>query len=236
MSRLEQIRAELQNVLGPDIGVGVTDPKALNGALLPEEEPAMANALNKRRLEFASGRAAARQAMKDLNLPSYAIPMAADRSPVWPAGIVGSITHSDDICIAAVAHDYHKVSIGIDVEPEAPLGSEFEEIICTPSERAWLDTQGSAQHRRLATQIFCVKESIYKALYPLTGQVIGFNEVELELPFQNCTGFVLKANKQTETLSVETRLITIRNFIFTYAGFAEIPFSTAHRHKFYDQT
>ncbi len=40
-----------------------------------------------------------------------------------------------------------------------------------------------------------MKESFYKALYPLTGQMIGFDEVDVKLPFQNITCFVLRTKK-----------------------------------------
>jgi len=218
MSRLAGIKTELRRILGPEVGVGIADPKAPDGALLPEEQRAMARAVKKRLHEFTSGRLAARQAMAELSHPPAAIPMAPDRSPVWPDGLVGSITHSDDICIAAVAQSGLGRSIGIDIEPDTPLDPDLEEVICTPSERDWLDTQPSDRRGYLAKQIFCMKESVYKALYPLTGQVIGFDEVEIEFPARRVTF----AGKLTEFHAV-TRLTTIRNSIFAYANLTETP-------------
>jgi 4'-phosphopantetheinyl transferase EntD len=41
--------------------------------------------------------------MDALGLPERPIPMGRDRAPVWPEGVVGSISHSDAFCLAAVA-------------------------------------------------------------------------------------------------------------------------------------
>ena len=73
---LAGIKAKLQQILGPDIGIGVTDPKSPDEMLLPEERPAMARAVEKRVLEFTAGRVAARQAMSAIDYPPSALPMA----------------------------------------------------------------------------------------------------------------------------------------------------------------
>lgn len=166
-------------MLGPDVGVAVTDPHITSAPLWPDEAPAMTRAVPKRQLEFAAGRQAARAAIVDLGLPAAAIPQGQDRAPIWPDGLTGSIAHCDDICIAAVARPGQIKSLGVDIEPATPLESNLEDIICTKAERAWLDTL-PAESRGLTTKIiFSAKEAVYKAQYPLTGQVIGFDEIEL---------------------------------------------------------
>ncbi len=179
MTELDLIRTELRDLLGSDIGIGVTNPKALEGVLFPEEAYAMDRAVPKRRLEFTAGRMAARQAMAEIGHPQTAVPMAPDRSPVWPDSLTGSIAHCDDVCIAVVAQSNSIRSIGIDVEPDIPLDPDLEEVVCTPSERVWLNTQLAKERGYLAKLIFCAKESAYKALYPLTGKVIGFEDLEV---------------------------------------------------------
>ena len=85
--------------------------------LLPEEECAVASAVEKRRREFAAGRACARNALAKLGMPEVAIPRGAHGEPVWPAGAVGSITHCDGFCACAVARRELIWSVGIDAEP-----------------------------------------------------------------------------------------------------------------------
>src|SRR5689334_8284722 len=62
--------------------------------LFPEEEHAVGNSIAKRRIEFAGGRYCARIAMTELGFSPCAIPGGPDGAPVWPLGLVGSITHS----------------------------------------------------------------------------------------------------------------------------------------------
>jgi 4'-phosphopantetheinyl transferase EntD len=164
-------------MLGTDVGIGITDPHDPEKGLCEAELPAIARAVPKRRQEFSAGRRAARAAMAELDLPPAPIPMGAQREPLWPQGIVGSIAHCDTLCIAAISRKNQ--SIGLDIEPATPLPADLEDIICTPPERAWLDTLPPQTRGLRAKQIFSAKEAVYKAQYPLTGKVIGFDEVEL---------------------------------------------------------
>ncbi len=173
---MDAIKAALQDMLGPQFGVGVTDPADPPDGLWPEEKAAVARAIPKRQSEFAAGRRAARAAMAALNIPPVPIRQGAQRAPVWPKGLYGSISHCAGCCIAAVTHDG---TIGIDVEPATPLNSDLIRMICTAPEQAWLTTQPDPC--LAAKLIFSAKEAVYKAQYPLTGQVIGFQAVTLDI-------------------------------------------------------
>jgi 4'-phosphopantetheinyl transferase EntD len=175
---MDGIRAALQNMLGPNVGIGVTDPKAA-GALWPEETAAIARAIPKRRAEFAAGRHAARSAMVELGRAPCAIPQGPDRAPLWPAGLSGSIAHCDECCIAAVAYKKDYQTLGLDIEPATALAPDLTDIICTKPERDWL--ANLPDPGLAAKMIFSAKEAVYKAQYPLTGKVIGFDEVTLEI-------------------------------------------------------
>src|SRR5207249_10625362 len=52
---------------------------------------------------FDMGRACAAELLAELGARETSVAMAADRSPVWPQGYVGSITHTDDLLGVAVA-------------------------------------------------------------------------------------------------------------------------------------
>src|SRR5690349_17676802 len=62
------------------------------------EAALVARGADKRRREFAGGRACARRALAALDAPSAALLVAAERAPAWPAGWVGSITHAAGYC------------------------------------------------------------------------------------------------------------------------------------------
>lgn len=175
------IEAALRNMLGPSVAVALSDPRETTDDLMPDEQAYITRAIPKRRYEFAAGRRAARHALTELSLPPTAIPQARDRAPVWPKGIVGSISHCDTHCVAALASQSTCRSLGIDIEPAIPLSAELEPVIATPSEQRVLQTLPLAQRLQRAKQIFCAKEALYKAQYPLTGLRLGFHDVELEL-------------------------------------------------------
>jgi 4'-phosphopantetheinyl transferase EntD len=178
------IQAALRDMLGPDVGIGITDPRAPTKPLMQDEVPAMTRAIPKRVAEFTAGREAARAAMAGLGLPQAAIPMGDNRAPLWPAGLVGSIAHMDDLCIAAVSENHQ--SLGIDVEPATPLEQDLWDTICTTGELAWL--HGQPNPGLAAKMIFCAKEAIYKAQYPLTGRTLDFQDVEILLVLEPVFG------------------------------------------------
>ena len=73
--------------------------------LFPEEQAVIANAVDKRRLEFTTARACARVALGKLGLPPVPIVPGPRGAPRWPAGVVGSITHCAGYRACAVARD-----------------------------------------------------------------------------------------------------------------------------------
>jgi 4'-phosphopantetheinyl transferase EntD len=150
--------------------------------LHPEEAPAVARAVAKRRGEYAAGRACARGALAALGVAPGPIPRDAERgAPVWPEGVVGSITHCDGYRAAAVARGSEILTLGIDAEPHGPLPEGVLEIVhSTAAERAALaaltaESPGVHWDRLL----FSAKETVYKAWYPFHRRMLGFNEAEL---------------------------------------------------------
>jgi 4'-phosphopantetheinyl transferase EntD len=146
--------------------------------LLPEEAKLVAKAVKKRRREFATGRACARRALRMLGWPDVAVLVGQAREPVWPSGIVGSITHSVGYCAATVARAVELKSIGIDVEVNSPLPDGVEDLVCTQAE---LDHAARLPGQNWSTVIFSAKESLYKAWYPITRKWLGHLDAELTL-------------------------------------------------------
>jgi len=153
-----------------------------NAPLYPEEAPAVARAVAKRRAEYAAGRACARAAIAALGGEPGPIPRDPERgAPVWPAGVVGSITHTDGYRAAAVARTGDILALGIDAEPHGPLPEGvLDVIVATSAERAALadltDRHPAIHWDRL---LFSAKETVYKAWYPYHRRMLGFNEAEL---------------------------------------------------------
>lgn len=149
-------------------------PQLHDAELFPEERACLANAVEKRRAEFGTARICARRALAQLGFPPRPLVPNKDRSPVWPEGVVGSITHTRGYCAVVVAPDSTFVSLGVDAEQDKALTADLIQMICTPHERAGLA-------ERDAVIYFAAKEAFYKCQYPLTKKYLGFQDVELDI-------------------------------------------------------
>lgn len=143
------------------------------GLLLPGEANGIHNWVEKRQLEYSTGRHLAHVAMQALGVVPMAIDRHDDRSPIWPAQILGSIAHCDDLAIALVALAGACRGLGVDVERRGRIGSDLFATLFTAHE------QGAISSGTSATELFCAKEALYKAVHPLVKTFINFTDVSL---------------------------------------------------------
>lgn len=140
--------------------------------LYGEESRLVERAGEKRRREFATGRECAREAMAALGVTSAAVPGGDHGEPLWPAGLVGSITHCEGYCACALARAAEVAGIGIDAEPNLPLPAGVD----LPSIASTSECQGVAALQRAQPEVrwdkllFSAKESVYKAWSGLSGE------------------------------------------------------------------
>jgi 4'-phosphopantetheinyl transferase EntD len=150
--------------------------------LFPDEEAAIAKAVDKRRREFTTARACARAALAKLGLPPVPIVPGLRGAPQWPAGVVGSITHCAGYRASAVALARDVVTIGIDAEPHDPLPAGVLGAIAHGEEGARLTALAAARPDVCWDRmLFCAKESVYKAWFPLTRRWLGFEEASVTI-------------------------------------------------------
>lgn len=148
--------------------------------LFPEELPMVARSIDRRRREVAAGRACARRALELLGSRAVALPADGDRVPRWPDGVVGSITHTHAFCAAAVAWQRDLRSLGIDAERAIrPPRDDVMRLIATPAEAAWLATLDEPARGLASAMVFSAKEAVYKCQFPLTREMLDFQDVEL---------------------------------------------------------
>jgi len=114
--------------------------------------------------EFRLGRLCARHALGGLGLLPKAIPVGRDGSPRWPAGSLGSISHSHGLCGAAICRAGRYRGIGFDIASDLPLDAAIARAICAPAEVAWLGERTESERGYLAKILFSAKESVWKAL------------------------------------------------------------------------
>ena len=161
--------------------------------LHPEEAAAVGRASAVRCREFATGRACARQALARFGVHDFPLRRDAQRLPLWPPGIVGSISHSGGRCAVAVARTDVVLGIGLDLERIDRMKPAVLDRICTAAERAWLEEQGGGEQASeddidWATLLFSAKECTYKCYFPLARTRLGFRDVEIEMQ-PACTSF-----------------------------------------------
>jgi 4'-phosphopantetheinyl transferase EntD len=189
-------RALDEIVRGDAIAVEAAD-EDWEAPLAPGEAAAVSGAIERRRREFAAGRACARRALAQLGVPVAELPSGADRVPQWPPGVIGSISHTRGWCAAVVARCGALRGIGLD--GERLITGERANIfpmIAQPAEWAALGPLASeAELQWAGTLLFCAKEAAYKAQYPLTGLMLEFDDVEIavDLPARAFTARVPRA-------------------------------------------
>ncbi len=151
--------------------------------LLPDEARSVERAVEKRRREFAAGRLLARELFAQMTsneaVRSASLLNDANRVPVWPAGIVGSITHCRSLCAVATTHAAHSAGIGLDVEPAEPMNEELEQYVMRDAEYARLDVLPQEVRTLGSLLVFSIKEAVYKAIYPIRRRFLEFHEVEI---------------------------------------------------------
>ena len=150
--------------------------------LLPEEAAHLGRAVPKRMQEFAAGRLCARRAMAEFGMPDFPVQVAADRQPIWPDSLAGSITHTAGFCAAVVAERRRIQALGLDSEVVGDVKTEIWSHICLPSEMAWIRSLPTSEQAAAVTLIFSAKEAFYKCQYPLVGERLGFHDVRIEAP------------------------------------------------------
>ena len=142
----------------------------------------------KRQREFAAGRSCAAVLLNRWNVVEE-VGVAKDRSPIWPDGFVGSISHTDRWVWAAVAKSEDRPAIGIDTEivvsPETC--DMLDSDIVTESERLVIESLGLSPQVGF-TLAFSAKEAFYKCWYPVTNSFFEFKQVAI----QSCTADTIR--------------------------------------------
>lgn len=135
----------------------------------------LANAGRKRKAEHLAGRIAAVHALRDYG--SKAVPgIGAQRQPLWPEGLSGSISHCATTALAVVS----RRPVGIDIEtlftPQTAAELQYSLI---DSEEERLLRLSPLPFPLALTLAFSAKESLYKAFFGQTHPLIGFDSARI---------------------------------------------------------
>lgn len=133
----------------------------------------------KRKAAFIAGRVSAARAVAQLQGDPQVPKVGEARQPVWPRGIVGAITHTDDYAAVVVGRQREYRRLGIDAEMLLDLreAQSMAPVVLTPNERQM--KHPGINFACFVTIAFSAKESFYKAIYPLVGRFIDFHSVQI---------------------------------------------------------
>jgi len=131
--------------------------------LYPDEEVFVAKAADKRRRDFALGRSCARAALNQMGQTSAAIGIGEGGAPLWPAGVVGSITHTAGYAAALVGDARRFGGVGVDAERVGGVTQDLWPRLFDAAERDHLMSLENESRAVMATLLFSAKESAYKA-------------------------------------------------------------------------
>lgn len=141
----------------------------------------------------STGRALARELLRNMGVVPGPMLRRVGGQCAWPTGMVGSIAHDDDVAVCVLSGGGVNVAFGVDVEPALPLPAEIvPDVACHPAERAFVADDPVA-----ARQLFCAKEAVFKACFPVDELFLEHADVELltaagnQLTMRTSTGWLL---------------------------------------------
>ncbi|RUU45390.1 4'-phosphopantetheinyl transferase superfamily protein [Mesorhizobium sp. M6A.T.Ca.TU.002.02.2.1] len=187
--------AAIRQLVADGIVIEGGDFKPADRDWLLEEELSLGNVVPARRREFRAGRIYARQALRGLGIPESVIPIGHDRAPVWPTGIVGSISHTRSLCAVAVGLSADCLGIGIDIEEDSPLSDELTKLVSLASELKERDVIEGRLGYDLPKLLFVIKEAFYKMHFPLNRRFLTFHDVRVELDVENAKAMVIRPSR-----------------------------------------
>ncbi len=163
-----------------DVGDDVRVEDSFPGIVVPDR---LSRAVLKRKLEYCAGRFCAQEALRRCSpeLSEVAIGSGARGEPLWPSGIVGSITHTHGFASVAVARTSEAHAIGLDAERtiNEKLAGDVLEQLATPSEVASLVSGTGWSRAEVLTFVFSAKETIFKCLYPEVLRYFDFRDARI---------------------------------------------------------
>ena len=144
--------------------------------LFPQEQKLIKKAVDKRRLEFAAGRACAREALVAIGLGPMPILQNEAHAPLWPHGVRGAISHSHTWAGAAVTGSPELCGIGLDIETIRRVNQGIGRMVLTQQETDFHAALPDTEKQQYLALVFSAKEAVYKCLAPLSAVRIGFKD------------------------------------------------------------
>ena len=171
------------------------------------------------KVTFRSGRAAAKSALEKLGIANPPPVLRGERrEPLWPEGVVGSITHDRGVSLAAVAWQQQVAGVGVDLlyvgeKDFLPHRRKF----CTETEKQWLQTLGADESRFVAA-LGSMKESTFKAIYPQIKKPFWFHAARFEPQGSVFRGTLLRdlSPAYPRGYSFDARIAFLKDYVLSF--------------------
>ncbi|MWP63016.1 enterobactin synthetase component D [Gilliamella bombicola] len=142
----------------------------------------VSNMSSKRRKEFICGRVCTRYLLNKLHYENINLPtLNTDGTPMWPQGIIGSISHTQKMIAVCICSTFYYAAVGIDIETIMNIQQSNAVIELTFNEPEFFENRPKSMfnyNRELySTIIFSAKESIFKAIYQSSGCYFDFKNI-----------------------------------------------------------
>lgn len=176
-----------------------------------QEQQLVANAVASRRVEFFSGRYYARLGLRQINCLDAPILRGEKGNPLWPEGVLGSISHDlGQVVVAVMAADSLR-GLGIDlVLDPTRVEPSLAYLIARPVELSVL-RNAYADIPALALA-FSLKESVVKALSPSIDRYLDFMDIELSLEGDKICAYLKEFD-----LHLSCGFVALQSSLFTFA-------------------
>lgn len=213
--------------------VGVRVPATVEAAdllALPDEErDFLVNLSPARKTTWLAGRVALHAALQDIGLDGGSVLVTSRGAPRLPISVTASISHKQTLAVALAAPKTDSLSLGVDIEPvpmvPASLGEpswngrpDISSRVMTGEELAALASIPEPQRRREVVLHFSIKEALYKALNPIVGRYVSFQEATVLPASDGSVAVSLALAKGEGPFRAEARWSEIEGHLLTTAA------------------
>jgi phosphopantetheine--protein transferase-like protein len=182
-----------------------------------------------RKSTWLAGRIALHAALRDLGLDRGAVLATTRGAPELPDGVTASISHKRTLAVALAAPKLDGLTLGVDIEPVPALPASLAEPgwdnrpdissrVMTPEELAVLATMPEHQRRREVILHFSLKEALYKAINPVVGRYVSFQEATVLPHSDGSVAVTLSLTKGEGPFRVDARWSEIEGHLLTTAS------------------
>ena len=138
-------------------------------------------AVIKRKSEYLAGRYAAKLALSAEELDKVQVGTGMQREPLWPEGVVGSLSHCKNMAACCVFRPSEQIGLGVGIDIESPIDrdtvDQIQDQVLSPEEALLVFSNCSKEQvAKRFTQVFSAKESLYKSLFPLVNTFFDCKE------------------------------------------------------------